>query len=92
MKRFALSLFLLAAVPAYAADPAPKEAPKPPSCGATAADCQKIVEALQKQLAQASIMVQALQRQRNNAATTNLDTELSAYMQQQQTAQGSQAH
>lgn len=72
--------FLMLASTAHAADVPTK--PPTITCGKTIEECQKTVDGLSKQLADASRMVQALRIQRNNALADSSERELNAYLQQ----------
>jgi hypothetical protein len=92
MKRV-LSILLLSAMPAFAAESA-KEPPKPPACGKTAEDCQKAVDALTKQIAELRAAVQGATQQRDNAlkAQANIDLALSAATAQRDNSMKAQAN
>lgn len=86
MKRIILSVILLSAAPAFAADPAAKAPPKPPACGKTVEECDKLVADLREQLADTAAAYQGASQQRDAAQKSSYDTALTAYVAQQKAA------
>lgn len=85
MKRLILATALVAmASSAYAADAKPE--PAKPTCGADAKECQKVVDELTGKLGVAALQVNGLQRQRDAALTASANTDLNAFVIQQQAA------
>jgi hypothetical protein len=85
MKRlFLIAAMTALAIPALAADPAPK--PSHPACGASADDCQKVVDAKDTQIATQAKTIQALQQQRNSIRSAADDAEVVNFVGQQAAA------
>lgn len=77
------TLFLALSAPAFAADPAPAK----PTCGKTAEDCQKVVDAQALQITTQAGTIKALQQQRNSIRSAADDAEVVNFIAQQQAAQ-----
>lgn len=87
MIRLASIILLATAVSAHAAD-TPTRPPVPeakkPTCGKTVEECQKVVDDMTQKLGIAGLQIQGLQIQRDNFAKASANSDLNAYVQQQQ--------
>ncbi len=85
-KLFLIVVLTALALPAYAADPAPKPVEKQagPTCGKTAEDCQKVVDELNKQLQTATMAYTAARNQRDTYRQQADDSAISTAIQQAQ--------
>ena len=84
MKMKIAAFLTLLAVPAFAADEAPKPlAPKGPTCGKTAEDCQKVVDDAEKRIQRQASTIAALVQQRNSIRTAADDAEVVNFVNQQ---------
>ncbi len=87
MRKIALfTAMLLISGTVFAAEPAPKAEPLKPSCGKTAEECQKVVDAVNAQVKQQALTIQALVSQRNSIRATADNAEVESYVTAQQAA------
>ncbi len=87
MRKIAIfAAMLLFPIAAIAAEPAPKAEPLKPSCGKTAEECQKVVDAVNAQVKQQALTIQALVSQRNTIRATADNAEVESYVTAQQAA------
>lgn len=89
MKKIIAAILFLSAAPAFAADPAAKAPPKPPACGKTVEECEKVVAELREQVADVQAAYQGARQQRDAAQASSYDTALTAYVAAQKAARAS---
>ncbi len=87
----AIALMIGLTAPAIAATSGAAPTPAGPSCGKTAEDCQKVVDAQAQQIATQAISIQALQQQRNSIRSAADDAEVVNFVGQQQAAKAASA-
>lgn len=82
----AIALMIGLTAPAIAATSGAAPTPSGPTCGKTAEDCQKVVDAQAGQIATQAGTIQALQQQRNSIRSAADDAEVVNFMAQQKAA------
>jgi hypothetical protein len=87
MKRFILPMLFLAAMPAFAVDKEPaKDATKPPACGKTAEECQRMVDSLTEQNSDLQAAYALVRQQRAIAVSNKDDAEVQNFIAQRQSS------